>query len=332
MSTATRVSQICAMTRMLSIGALVFAVSAPLFAQRGVYPSAPVRMLVGFPPGGGVDVVARLVGQKMSGVWGQPIVVDNRPGAGSIVATRIVANATPDGYTVLINSSSMVVNQVANANAGYDIERQLVPIINLAWQPNVIVAARGLPLSTLNDVIALSRTRKLSYGSPGQGSVGHLAAEYLFNMLAKTNILHIPYNGAPPALTAVISGQVEVAVMTLPPAVPMITAGKVKGIAVTSAKRASTVPDLPTVAESGFPTYEVNIFTGLFMPAGAPKAVVDRFYQAVLKVVAAPDTKEQLATLGYEPADTSSEEFRRLIPEELKKWAKVIEVTKIKIE
>jgi tripartite-type tricarboxylate transporter receptor subunit TctC len=332
MSRATRVSRLCTVMPMVSIAVLLLTSSPALFAQRGVYPSSPIRMVVAFPPGGGVDVVARLIAQKMPGVWGQPVVVDNRPGAGSILATRLVASATPDGYTVLINSSSMVVNQVANANAGYDIERQLIPIINLAWQPNVIVATRGLPLSTLADVIALSRTRKLSYGSPGQGSVGHLAGEYLFSMLAKTNILHVPYNGAPPALTAVVSGQVEVAVMTLPPAVPLITAGKVKGIAVTSAKRASTVPDLPTVAESGFPTYEVNIFTGLFMPAGAPKAVVNRFYEAVLKVMVMPDTKEKLATLGYEPADTSSENFRRLVPEELKKWAKVIETTKIKIE
>ena len=322
------------MTRMqILLGAvLAFAWIGSLQAQRGAYPSAPVRVVVGFPPGGGVDVVARLIAQKMAGVWGQPVVVENRPGAASVLATRLVASAAPDGYTVLINSNTMVVNQVGNPNAGYDIERQLIPILNVAWQPNIIVAAPALPVTSLGDVLALSRTRKLSFGTPGHGSMGHLAAAYLFNILAKTDILHVPYSGAVPALTAAISGQIDLAGMTLPPAVPHIRAGKVKAIAVTSARRASTLPEVPTVAESGFPGYEVNVFSGFFMPAGTPKPVVDRFHEAVLKVMAMADIKEQLATLGFEPADTSHDEFRRLVSEEVKKWAKVLEATNIKFE
>jgi tripartite-type tricarboxylate transporter receptor subunit TctC len=160
-------------------------------AQR-TYPSAPVKIIVGFPPGGGVDVVARLIATKMPGVWGQPVVVENRPGAASIVATRLIASAPADGYSVLVNSNTMIVNQVANANAGYDIERQLVPVLNVAWQPNIIAAAPTLPVSSLADVIALARTRKLNYGTPGQGSVPHLAAVYLFNMLSKAEIVHVP--------------------------------------------------------------------------------------------------------------------------------------------
>jgi tripartite-type tricarboxylate transporter receptor subunit TctC len=304
----------------------------PSQAQRGPYPSGPVRVVVGFPPGGGVDVVARLIGQRMPGVWGQHFVVDNRPGAASVLATRLVAAAAPDGYTVLINSNTMIVNQIGNPNAGINVERQLIPILNVAWQPNIIVAAAALPASSLPDVIALSRKRKLSFGSPGHGSMGHLAAAYLFNILAKSEILHVPYSGAAPALTAAISGQVELAGMTLPPAVPHVRAGRVKAIAVTSARRASTLPDVPTVAESGFPGYEVNVFSGFFMPAGTPKPAVDRFYAAVLKVMAMADVKEQLATLGFEPADTSHDEFRRLVSEEVKKWAKVLEATNIKFE
>ncbi len=251
------------MTRMqILLGAvLAFVWICPLQAQRGTtYPSAPVRVVVGFPPGGGVDVVARLIAQKMAGVWGQPVVVENRPGAASVLATRLVAGAAPDGYTVLINSNTMVVNQVGNPNAGYDIERQLIPILNVAWQPSIL------------------------------------------------------------------------ADLTLPPAVPHVRAGKVKAIAVTSAKRASTLPEVPTVAESGFPGYEVNVFSGFFMPAGAPKPVVDRFHEAVLKVMAMADIKEQLATLGFEPADTSGDEFRRLVSDEVKKWAKVLEAANIKFE
>ena len=311
---------------------LTFAWTGPSQAQRGPYPSAPVRVVVGFPPGGGVDVVARLIGQKMPGAWGQPVVVDNRPGAASVLATRLVAGAAPDGYTILINSNTMIVNQIGNPNAGYDVERQLIPILNVAWQPNIIVAAVALPVTSLADVIALSRTRKLSFGSPGHGSMGHLAAAYLFNILAKSDILHIPYSGAAPALTAAVSGQVELAGMTLPPAVPHVRAGRVKAIAVTSARRASTLPEVPTVAESGFPGYEVNVFSGFFMPTGTPRPVVTRFYEAVLKVMAMADVKEQFATLGFEPADTSGAEFRRLVPEELKKWAKVLEAANIKFE
>jgi len=322
------------MTRMkIVLGAvLMFVWVAPLQAQRGPYPSAPVKIVVGFPPGGGVDVVARLIAQKMAGVWGQQVVVENRPGAASILATRLVVNAAPDGYNVLINSNTMVANQLANPNAGYDIERQLIPILNVAWQPNIFVAAPTLPVTSLGDVIALARKRKLSFGTPGQGSIPHLAGVYLFSILAKTEIVHVPFKGAVPALTAAMGGEIELASLTLPPAVPHVQAGKVKGLAVTSAKRASTLPDLPTVAESGFPGYEANVFSGFFMPAGTPKPVVDRFYQAVLKVMAMADVKEKLATLGFEPADTSGDEFRRLVPEEVKKWGKVIKTANIKLE
>jgi tripartite-type tricarboxylate transporter receptor subunit TctC len=319
-------------TRFLLSAALAFASLAPVHAQRGPYPSAPVRIVVGFPPGGGVDVVARLIAQKMPGVWGQQVVVENRPGASSIIATRFVAGTPPDGYNVLINSNSMVVNQIANPNAGYDIERQLIPVINVAWQPNIIAASPGLQVTSLADAIALSRTRKMSFGSPGQASIPHLAGLYLFSLLAKTEVLHVPYSGAAPALGATVSGQVDLAVVTLPPATQLVRAGKLKALAVTSAKRASALPDTPTVAESGFPGYEVNVFSGFFMSAGTPPAIVDRFREAVLKAIDMPDVKEQLAGLGFEPADTSSGAFRRLVADEVKQWAKVIQATNIKLE
>jgi tripartite-type tricarboxylate transporter receptor subunit TctC len=318
-------------TRLLFAAAFALSCVAPCHAQRP-YPSGPVKIIVGFPPGGGVDVIARLIAAKMPGIWGQPVVVENRPGAASVVATRLVAGLPPDGYSILINSSTMVVNQVANPNAGYDIERQLVPIINVAWQPSIIAAGPTLPAASLADVIALARTRKLSYGTPGQGSVPHLAGVYLFNMLSKADVLHVPYSGAAPALTALMGNQVELGVMTLPPAVPHVKAGKVKGIAVTSTRRASTLPDVPTVAESGFAGYNVNVFSGFFMPAGTPRAVVDRFREAVVAVIAMPDVKEQLATLGFEPSDTAGEEFRRLVSEEIGQWTKVVQATNLKLE
>jgi tripartite-type tricarboxylate transporter receptor subunit TctC len=314
----------------LAVISIVF--SSWSFAQRGPYPSSPVRIIVGFPPGGGVDVLARLFGQKLSAIWGQPVVVENRPGAATTIATRLAARASPDGYSILINSNTMVVNQVLNPNADYDIERQLIPVINLAWQPNIIAAAPGLPVASLGELVALARTRKVSYGTPGAGSVPHLAGVYLFAVLAKIDVLHVPYSGAAPALTATVAGQTDLAFVTMPPAVPLVKAARLKGIAVTSAKRTLALPDIPTAAESGFPGYEVSVFSGFFVPAGTPAATVQRFRDAVLKVLAMPDIKEQLATLGFEPADTSTEDFRRLVSDEIRKWAKVAAQTKLKLD
>jgi tripartite-type tricarboxylate transporter receptor subunit TctC len=316
----------------LLVAALVFLWVSPVQAQRGAYPSAPVKIVVGFPPGGGVDVVARLIGQKLSSLWGQPVLVDNRPGASTSIGTRLVVDSAPDGYTILINSSSMTINQMANPNAGYDTERQLIPVLNVAWQPLIIAAAMDLPVAALRDILALSKTRKLSYGSPGQAGIGHLAGAYLFDLLAKVEILHIPYKGAAPALTDLVGKQTELAIVTLPPAVPFVKSGKIRAIAVTSAKRASSLPNVPTVAESGFPGYDVNTFTGFFMPAGTPKLVIDTFREAVLKVLAMADIKEKLVNLGYEQADTAKENFPRIVSDELKQWAKVIREANIKAE
>jgi len=313
------------------IPALVFVWGSPAQAQRGAYPSAPVKVIVGFPPGGGVDVVARLVAQKLDGILGQPVVVENKPGAASGIATRFVAGSEPNGYTVLINSNSMVVNQVINPNAGYDIQRQLIPITNVAWQSTIIVAKPDLKVSSLKEVLELSRKKKVSYGTPGTGSVLHLAGTYLFNMLAKVNLLHVPYKGASPALAAAAGNQVDLAFTTLPPAVPLVKSNKVKAIAMTSLKRSPSLPDTPTVAESGFPGYEVRVFTGYFMPAKTPKAVGDKFGQAVRKVLAMPEIKERLAKLGFEQADPA-EDFQRLVSDEIKMWTKVAKEAKIKIQ
>jgi tripartite-type tricarboxylate transporter receptor subunit TctC len=268
----------------------------------------------------------------MSAIWGQPVVVENRPGAASVVGTRLAIRASPDGHSVLINSNTMIVNQIVNPAANYNIERQLIPVINVAWQPTIIVAAPGLPAASLPELIARTRTRKVSYGTPGQGSMPHLGAVFLFAVLAKTDVLHVPYNGAAPALTATMGGQTDLAFVTMPPAVPFVKAGRLKGIAVTSAKRTGALPDIPTVAESGFPGYEVNVFSGFFMPAGTPNAAVQRFRDTVLKVLAMPDIQEQLATLGFEPADAANEDFRRLVSDEIRKWTKVVEQTKFKLE
>jgi tripartite-type tricarboxylate transporter receptor subunit TctC len=268
----------------------------------------------------------------MSGLWGQPVVVENRPGAASIVGTRLAIRATPDGLSVLINSNTMLVNQIVNPAADYSVERDLVPVINVAWQPTIIVAAPAVQAATLKELIAQTRARKMTFGSPGQGSMPHLGAAYLFGMLAKSEVLHVPYAGAAPALTAVVAGQTDLAFVTMPPAVPFVKAGRLKGIAVTSAKRTLALPEIPTVAESGFPGYEVNVFSGFFMPARTPDVAVRRFRETVLKVLALPDVKEQLANQGFEPADAANEDFRRLVADEIRKWTSVVQATGFRLE
>ncbi len=306
--------------------------ACPVEAQRGTYPSMPVKVIVGFAPGGGMDILGRLLGPKMSGIWGQPVVVENRPGASTSIATRYVADAPADGHTVLLNSNSMVVNQVANPAAGYDIERQLISIINVAWQPTVIAAANTLPVASLADIIALSKKRKLSYGSPGQGTPQHLTGAQLFSILSKTDIVQVPYKGAGPAVSALAGNQIELAIVTLPPALPLIKSGRIKAIAITTAKRAASLPNTPTVAESGYPGFDVNAFNGYFMPVNTPKAVTDAFRQTVVKVLAMADIREKLADLGYEFADPERENFPRLVSDEIKLWKKVVKEANIKIE
>jgi tripartite-type tricarboxylate transporter receptor subunit TctC len=312
----------------MTTGTLVFAAflatAASAHAQGDTYPSQRVHIVVGFPPGGGVDIVARLVAEKLTGVFGRPVVVENRPGAGTSIATRHVASAKPDGYTLLMNSNSMLANQIVNPNAGYDVERDLLPVLKAAVQPNIIVAAVDLPVTTLKEVIELSRRRDVTYGSPGAGSIPHLAAEQLFTALAGANVRHIPYQGAAPALTSVLGSQVQLAVVTAPPAVPHVKSGKLKGIAVTTARRMPALPDVPTVIESGFPGFVVETWAGFFAPAATPPAVAEALSGAMQKVLAMPDVKERLDSLGFEPAGLTTEAFRREISGELKQWADIV--------
>ena len=316
----------------IALGMVLVLLASPVAAQSGPYPSGPVRVIVGFAPGGGMDVAGRLLGQKMTDLWGKSVLVENRPGASTGIATKAVIDAPPDGYTVLFNSNTMVVNQVMSPDAGYDIERQLLSVINVAWQPTVIVASNSLPVSSLADIIALSKTRKLSYGSPGQGTPQHLIGAQLFNILSKTDIVQVPYNGAAPALSAVVGNQIDLAIVTLPPAVPLIKAGRLKGIAVTTAKPVASVPNIPTVAASGFPGFFASNFNGYFMPLKTPKAVTDVFRQTLIKVLAMPDIKEKLTELAYDFADLEKEDFPRIVSDEIAMWKKVIKEANIKIE
>ena len=318
-------------TVMLALVALLAPWLSSTCAHAQSYPSRPIRLVVGFPPGGGVDVVARLFAEKLSGALGQSVVVENRPGASGSIAARQVASAEADGHTVLVNSNSMLVHQVMNPNAGLDIARDLKPVLSVAPQSIVLVATPDLPASSLAELMTLARAKKLLYGTPGVGSVPHLLAEYFFGTLNGITLEHVPYQGAAPALTAAMAGQIELASVTTPPAIALVKAGRVKGLAVTSAARAAALPDVPTIAESGHPGFVINVWTGFFMPAGAPKPALDRFQAAALAIAAEPEVKDKLTVLGFDLTTTPGEAFSRELADETVRWSDVVAKAKLKM-
>ncbi len=318
-------------TRALGLVLLALATASPAPAQ-DAFPSRPIRLVVSFPPGGGVDAVARLFADKMTAMLGQPVVVENRGGASGTIAGRQVAQAAPDGYTVLVASNSMVVAQVMNPRTELDIERDLLGIASTAPQAVIVVTRPDIPAASLQDLIALARTRKLNYGSPGAGSVPHLVIEHLFTSIANARMEHIPFPGAAQALTGVLGGQVEVAVVTLPPAVALVTSDKLKGIVVTTPARAAALPAVPTTAESGYPSVVVTVWNGFFVPAKTPKPIADKLSETILKVAAMPDIKQKLAQLGFEPTSIAGEQFQRDVAAELKTWAEVAQKAGLKAQ
>ena len=316
--------------RMLVRGLLPVALSiaaAAAHAQGAAYPAKPVRFVVAFAPGGPADIVARLVAQKLGDAWGHPVVVENRGGAGGNVAAQAVAKTPPDGYTVLVTTSAIAVNQSLTKNPGYDAEKDLIAVARVASSPNVIVASPALAASTLQEVVEKAKSGKLNYGTAGAGTTPHLSAEYLFKILARVPVTHVPYKGGGPALAAAMSGEVELVSVAMPPAVPLIKSGKVRGLAVTSDRRVAALPDVPTVAESGFPGFADYTWVGLFVPAGAPPDVVVRLNSEVEKLLQQPDMRERLATIGFEPVGGTPPQFAEYLKTELVKWARVVRET-----
>jgi tripartite-type tricarboxylate transporter receptor subunit TctC len=308
-------------------------VCAPASVQaQDAFPSRTVRLIVGFSPGGGVDTVARLFADKLTTLLQQPVVVENRGGASGSIAGRQVASADPDGYTVLVNSNSMVINQILNSKTGFDIEKDLKPVASAAPQAIILATAPDLPAKSLKELIALAKTRPLNFGSPGAGSIPHLVVEYLFTSLSDVKMQHVPFQGAALALTATMGGQIELASVTMPPAVPLVGTGKLRGIVVTSATRSSALPDVPTALEAGIPDFVATAWTGFFVPAKTPPAVVARLNDAILKVADMPDVKEKLKALGFEPTSQSGEQFGRDLSKEIKMWTDVIAKANIKLQ
>jgi tripartite-type tricarboxylate transporter receptor subunit TctC len=295
-------------------------------AQDGPYPNKPVKFItasVGSPQ----DVIGRLLGQKLSVLWGKPVVVENRPGAGSLLSITTAARAAPDGYSVLLSSSGFTVSPSIMASPGYDAEKDFIPVVMIASTPNIIVSGMQLPATTLKTVVDMAKTKPINYGSPGLGTTPQLSAEYLFKSLAKVPVTHVPYSGASPAVAAVAGGQVEMASVAMPAAVQLVKAGKVRALAVTSGKRSKVLPDVPTIAEAGFTGFEDSTWVGLWVQKGTPANIVEKISLDVMNVLSQAEMKDQLVNLGFEASDVAPKQFVAYQKQELAKWARVVKET-----
>jgi tripartite-type tricarboxylate transporter receptor subunit TctC len=307
-----------------------------LFAGAGLaqtWPARPVRMIIPFAPGGPTDVMARILAQKLSESLGQAFVVENRSGAGGNIGTVAAAKSAPDGYTILVASSGYFVNPTLYAKAGYDAYKDFAPVTMAAAAPNVLVVHPSVSAKNVQELVALVNANpgKHNYAQPGTGTTPHLSGE-LFKLTFKLDIINVPFGGAGPAVASAVGNQTPIAFVALPPAAPHIKSGALRALAVTSAKRVSMFPDVPTMAEAGAPGQEAETMQGVLVPAGTPREIIDRLNGEIVRIVALPDVKQRLAALGFEPVANTPEEFAAYIRSEGDKWAKVIRDANIKIE
>ena len=308
------------------------AISAAAHAQ--VYPSKPIRMIVAYPPGGGTDIVGRMLAQKLGETLGQGVVVENRGGASGNIGTEIAAHAAPDGYTILMgNVAPNAINVSLFRNLPFDPVADFAPVSLVASTPNILVVHPSLRARTVKEVVALAKDEPgtLNFASAGVGSSSHLAGE-LFRVLAGAPIIHVPYKGAGPAMVDVLSGRVQLYFATLPAAMPHVKSGKLAPVALTSAGRSRALPDVPTIAESGVPGYEASTWYGLLAPARVPPGAVARLHQATVQILGDAAFREKLADQGFEPVGDSPEEFAAYIKSEIAKWGKVIRDADIRPE
>ncbi|WP_313079011.1 tripartite tricarboxylate transporter substrate binding protein [Pulveribacter sp.] len=320
-------------TTLRTLAALALAACAPL-AQAQNYPTKPVRIVVPYPAGGTTDIIARIAAAQLAERLKQPFVVENRAGASGAIGTVAVAQAAPDGYTLVMGTaSSHGINSALQKNLSYDAVKDFAPVTVVASTPNIVVVHPSVPAKTLGELLALAKAKPgaINFGSTSPGGSPHMSAE-LLKMMAGVDMTHVPYKGAAPMLTDLIGGQIQVGFDNLPSTIGFVRSGKVRALAVTTPQRWPGAPDIPTVAESGVPGYEVSGWFGLLAPAGTPKAVLDTLQSAVAQAVQQPEVAKQLRDLGAEPVANKPEAFARDIAADVDKWRKVVQATGVKLE
>lgn len=297
-------------------------------AQADAFPTRPIHLVVGYAAGGSTDQIARIVGQKLSEELGQPVVIDNKPGAGATIASDSVAKSAPDGYTLFMSTIANTINTTLYRRLPFDFERDFAPVSLVATVPNVLVVNPDVPAKTVQEFIALAKKNpeKLYFASSGSGSSIHLSGE-LFNMVAGVKLTHVPYKGSAPAVVDLMSGQVQAMFDNLSSSLPYIKAGKLRALAVTSATRSPAAPDIPTMAEAGLPDCEVLSWFALVAPAKTPQPIIDKLNAAVVKLLADPSTKQQFDNIGADPASSTPAALAALISSETAKWAKVVKTS-----
>jgi len=319
----------------LSVSTLLLAVlsaAGPAAGQQ--YPAKPIRMIIGFPPGGGTDIVGRIVGQRLSEVLGQPILPDNRGGASGQIAADLTAKAPPDGYTVMMaHIAAISILPSLYPKLPYDAARDFAPITLVAIGPNFLVVHPSVPVKSVKELVAFAKARpgQLHYASPGAGTVQHLAGE-LFKLQAKVDMLHVPYKGSGQSIVDLVAGHVHLNFDSVPPVLPHVRSGRLRALAVTSEKRFSILPDIPTVTEGGVPGFDMSTWWGLVAPSAVSKDIIARLQAETVKVLREPAVKEKIAFAGADTVGNTAEEFAAFIRSERAKYARIVKEAKIKIE
>jgi len=297
-------------------------------AQSQSYPNRPVKLVVGFTPGGGVDINARLLAPKLAEILGQPFIVENRPGAGTNIANELVARAAPDGYTLLVNTATVAINMALYRNLPFDTLRDFAPVSVFSESPNVLVVNAKLPVTTLKELVTLARGSpgKLNYSSAGVGTTQHLSAE-LFKLRAGLFIVHIPYKGTAPSMTGLIAGEVDLSFANIPAIIQHIKSGRLRPLVSTGLKRDPQLPDVPTMKEAGVDGVDVTVWYGVLAPAATPREIVHTLASAVVRAARSPEIRQRLLEQGAEPVGSTPEEFAALLRQEVARWAEVVKIS-----
>jgi len=317
----------------LSAAALCGCLAAGIAYAQSDYPHKPIRIVVPVAPGGGTDFTARLIGQKLAEAWGQSVIIDNRPGAAGNLGVEIVSKAQPDGYTLVMPITSFSINPSLYAKLPFDTVRDFAPVVLAASAPLLLVVNPGVPAQSVKNLVALAKAKPgaMNYANSGSGTTAHLAGE-LFKRMAGVDIVSIAYKGGGPAVIDLIAGQVQIYFSTIPAALQQVKAGRLRALAVTSSKRVPELPDMPTVAESGLPGFEVVGWFGLFAPAGTPKPAIARLNTEIVRILNAPESRERLSGHGLIPGGGTPDELGRFLQAEIAKWRKLIKETGIRVE